>query len=232
MTISLELATPPASLRVNRSACLRLVLISDTHERHRKIEVPPCDVLIHAGDISIVGGVDSYKDFLSWFHSQTAQHKLFVAGNHDWKLRDFMANFQSFQDITYLHDTSITIGGVKFYGSPYTPVFGEWSYMIPRGKTLYEHWLQIPHDTDVLITHGPRKGVLDVPAQMGYSHSVEHCGDEDLGVVLDALKVKLHVFGHIHGGAGELKLNGVHYVNASVVNEAYEVVNKPVVVEI
>ena len=34
---------------------LRIACISDTHGRHRSITVPPCDVLIHAGDFTNVG---------------------------------------------------------------------------------------------------------------------------------------------------------------------------------
>jgi hypothetical protein len=40
------------------------------------------------------------------------------------------------------------------------------------------------------------------------------------------------VFGHIHGGHGQLIANGMRFVNASVVNEAYRLVHDPQVVEI
>jgi hypothetical protein len=37
---------------------IRVVCISDTHTKHEQITVPPGDVLIHAGDATIVGDVD------------------------------------------------------------------------------------------------------------------------------------------------------------------------------
>jgi Icc-related predicted phosphoesterase len=42
----------------------------------------------------------------------------------------------------------------------------------------------------------------------------------------------LHVFGHIHGGQGQLNSDGTLYVNASVVDEAYRLVKAPQVIEI
>jgi predicted phosphodiesterase len=33
---------------------MRIVLISDTHELHRELTVRHCDLLIHAGDITVL----------------------------------------------------------------------------------------------------------------------------------------------------------------------------------
>ena len=47
------------------------------------------------------------------------------------------------------------------------------------------------------------------------------------------LKVpKLHVFGHIHEGYGLTKKENIIFVNASVVNENYDIVNKPIEVNL
>ena len=40
---------------------LTIVLISDTHELHREVEVPPGDILIHAGDFTM----NSKRDVLA-----------------------------------------------------------------------------------------------------------------------------------------------------------------------
>ena len=45
---------------------LRLVLISDTHGCHRKITIPPGDVLIHAGDFTKYGRLEDATDFNAW----------------------------------------------------------------------------------------------------------------------------------------------------------------------
>lgn len=51
-------------------------------------------------------------------------------------------------------------------------------------------------------------------------------GCHDLAIRIKKLKaLKLHVFGHIHGGAGECDVNGVHFVNASICDEGYKAIN-------
>jgi Icc-related predicted phosphoesterase len=85
----------------------------------------------------------------------------------------------------------------------------------------------IPAVTDVLITHGPPFGVLD------QSHpSTAHLGCEELAKAVERIRPRLNIFGHIHGGHGQMAANGTRFVNASVVNEAYRLVNEPHIAEI
>ena len=57
----------------------------------------------------------------------------------------------------------------------------------------------IPDSTDVLITHGPPIGVLDLSVYDNIS-----CGcDNLLDAVTNRVKPRLHIFGHIHEGYGE-----------------------------
>jgi hypothetical protein len=46
------------------------------------------------------------------------------------------------------------------------------------------------------------------------------------------MQARLNIFGHIHGGHGQMTANGTQFVNASVVDEAYRLVHEPQVVEI
>jgi Icc-related predicted phosphoesterase len=46
------------------------------------------------------------------------------------------------------------------------------------------------------------------------------------------IKPQVHVFGHIHGGYGGDHDGTTYFVNASLLNEAYQVANKPIVVEL
>ena len=58
-------------------------------------------------------------------------------------------------------DSGIEIEGIKFWGSPWSNQFGNWAFMADD-ITLYEQaWSKIPEDTQVLITHGPAKGLGD-----------------------------------------------------------------------
>eukprot|EP00438_Fugacium_kawagutii_P004849 Skav221070 [mRNA] locus=scaffold3118:272977:273507:- [translate_table: standard] len=45
---------------------LRVVCISDTHNHHRKLQLPPGDILIHAGDFTDFGKEENARDFNDW----------------------------------------------------------------------------------------------------------------------------------------------------------------------
>lgn len=50
-----------------RPDSLTLVLISDTHELHREVNVPPGDLLIHAGDFTMNSmSAEKLIDFNDW----------------------------------------------------------------------------------------------------------------------------------------------------------------------
>src|SRR5579883_2959389 len=73
----------PAS-RLNSMAMPRLVCISDTHNRHRKLSPPPGDILVHAGDFSGRGMPGEIEAFGKWLAAQPHPHKVVIAGNHDF----------------------------------------------------------------------------------------------------------------------------------------------------
>jgi Icc-related predicted phosphoesterase len=87
-------------------------------------------------------------------------------------------------------------------------------------------WDAIPKDTDILITHGPPFGHLDIPG--GQSIRV---GCEMLRHRVDEIKPKIHVFGHIHGSSGYYYNGHTHFINASILNEQYLYTNLPVSIE-
>jgi Icc-related predicted phosphoesterase len=165
------------------------------------------DVVVHSGDCSNYR--DPYRnhaevlDFLEWYKNVPVKHKIYVAGNHDSSIERRMVTPGDFAaaGIIYLENEATTINGVKFYGSPITPTFGDWSFMKARDKT-HEVWAQIPDDTDVLIVHGPPKGVRDL--SFDRHGQLEFCGDLSLTKRCWALKdtLKLVCFGHIHNMDG------------------------------
>jgi Icc-related predicted phosphoesterase len=98
-----------------------------------------------------------------------------------------------------------------------------------RGAELAEKWRIIPHDTDVLITHCPPFGILDeVPRQ----YWLENTGCEELRKRVEALRPKLHIFGHIHCSYGEEEQFSTHFVNASNCDESYNPTNAPVIIDL
>jgi len=108
-------------------------------------------------------------------------------------------------------DSSFTIMGLKFYGSPWQPRFCDWAFNLDP-PALEKAWSKIPADTDILVTHGPPYGVLDRDGDK------VHCGCRKLTERLKSIGPKVHVFGHIHEGYGWTEKNGTLYANASICN--------------
>ena len=210
---------------------MRIVCISDTHNCHDQINVPDGDILIHAGDATTVGNLEQIVFFDHWFSSQPHKYKIFIAGNHDWLFETDNNFARSLLDksIIYLQDSFVEIEGLKIYGSPWQPRFYDWAFNLMRGAEIAEKWKLIPNDTDILITHGPPHGILD---EVPRKYFVENTGCEELRKVVETIKPKLHIFGHIHCGYGQTEQFGVKFVNASNCDEEYNPTQPPIIVEI
>ncbi len=219
----------------------KILCISDTHGLHNKVPLSwlkPADMIIHAGDVSNRGYIGEIENFLIWFSNLNQyKYKIFIAGNHDWGFQDHPKEckklIKEFNDkypknfIIYLQDESINIGGLKFYGSPWQPEFCNWAFNLKRGEELRDKWSMIPKDIDVLITHGPVYGIND--QVIGRK---DHLGCQDLYNRVIEIKPKLHLCGHIHSGYGCEVEDETTFINASVLNERYEISYKPVIFEI
>lgn len=60
---------------------IRVVCISDTHDA--VVDVPPGDVLVHAGDLTNAGSAADIQRQLDWLKGLPHRVKVVVAGNHD-----------------------------------------------------------------------------------------------------------------------------------------------------
>lgn len=163
-------------------------------------------MVIFSGDASnhphVQYNYPEYHKFLVWLGNLPIKHKIVIAGNHDSSLEHGAVFKEDFTDkgIIYLLDELIEIEGYKIWGSPYSPTYGDWSFMKARHK-LHKTWEKIPNDVDILITHTPPKGTLDL--SYDYSHNLEYCGCNALKTRVNSLKdLQLHCFGHIHNGEG------------------------------
>lgn len=205
---------------------MKLVCLSDTHSLHWNIpDIPDGDVLIHAGDSLGQGTLDNIEDFNDWLGTLPHRHKIVVAGNHDWAFQDEPEQARELlSNAIYLEDSGVEIDGVRFWGSPWTPTFMNWAFMLDRGQPLRDAWALIPDNTDVLITHGPPHGSGDATF-IGSSN----VGCVDLLERIDELRLKAHIFGHIHEGYGVYPRRGTTLINASACTEWYEPTNPPVV---
>ena len=203
---------------------MKLICISDTH--NCQPEVPNGDILVHAGDLTMSGTRGETLTTLRWLDQLPHKIKLFIAGNHDFYFEeDFNYDeLENYPSIRYLEDSAQAVDGIKFYGTPWQPWFYDWAFKLPRnGWELQKVWNEIPEDTDVLVTHAPPFGTLDV------TRTGERVGCELLTQRLKEVKPRLHVFGHIHESYGPTgrKPDGITYFNASVCDGLYNPVNAP-----
>jgi len=178
-----------------------------THGFHKQLTIPEgIDLVIHTGDCS--NHIDPYlnewevKDFLMWYEQVPIPNKIYIPGNHDTSIEKNLvtaADFTSRGIHLLVHDW-INIGGdydgIRVFGSPYTPTFGNWSFMKSR-ETINRIWEQIPEGMDIVGVHGPCKGILDL--SYNRQNELEFCGDNALRKhILNRVKPKYFLSGHIH----------------------------------
>ena len=213
---------------------MRCVAVSDTHMRD--VITPEADLLIVGGDTTFKGTPEELAFFCDWLKRQPQKHKVWIAGNHELELEDNPELGPLLAKETgsiYLNDSAVEIEGLKIWGSPITPWYYDWAFNRHRGRPIRKHWDAIPEGLDILITHGPPHGSLDV-ARGGL-----HAGCEELYKVLMGMMLppRYHIFGHIHSGYGQKILRRpdgktITLLNASICNEKYENANKPFVFNI
>ena len=188
--------------------------------------LPSGDVLIFAGDFSGFGSEAEAIVFANRLRAFKHKYKIIVAGNHDRIFEDDPeASRRIFSDFIYLQDSSVVIEGRTFYGSPWSREFNNWAFNLPEDK-LKEKFSLIPEKVDVLITHAPPFSVCDKDI---FGNNL---GEKSLLEKVKTIEFKYHIFGHIHQGYGKRIINKKTYLNVSLVNDRYRLVNQPVVVKI
>ncbi|KIO29423.1 hypothetical protein M407DRAFT_227934 [Tulasnella calospora MUT 4182] len=157
----------------------RFICISDTHGG--RFRVPEGDVLLHAGDLTRRGKLSELR-----------------STDHAAALNLLTSSQARASNIHYLNCETFQIPSAdgrkswKVYGSPWTPWFRGLSFNY-KEDMAQEIVGSIPPDADIVMTHGPPHGVLDLTRKEGV-----HAGCPTLLSRIAELKPRLHVFGHIH----------------------------------
>ncbi|XZE18565.1 metallophosphoesterase [Pirellulaceae bacterium SH449] len=215
--------------------------ISDTHNRHRELNVPKgVDVVIHCGDESGSGdpwrNATEARSFFHWYTSLDIPIKLFTPGNHSTAIEQGLITPAEYPEVQFLIHEQTVVNGLVIFGTPYTPEFYDWAYMRAR-EDLDAVWQSIPDNVDILITHGPPKGILDVTHDFD-TRELIHVGSGSLTRhVKQRIKPLVHAFGHIHDergvrNFGMVQESGVTFVNCSCCNIGNKLVNHGLVLEI
>jgi Icc-related predicted phosphoesterase len=230
--------------------------LSDTHGFLP--DIPKCDLLLIAGDICpahdhniTFQGCWLNDNFYKWLKelkkSGTIKCAVFIAGNHDFFFEKYnhQSSFASFSNtdhemlaepsgIYYLQDSSITIGGLKIWGTPWQPIFYNWAFNLSEAQ-LAEKWKLIPNDTDIVVVHGPPHGHRDLTWAIEDEEEwpgKKHVGSPSLTERIRQVKPKLVVTGHIHSAYGVSQLDESLIVNTSYVDESYKPAHEPVLVSV
>lgn len=197
---------------------MKIVCVADQHGRFDQV-VPPCDLLIVAGDMGFTTGTAA--DFYWWLEDAPAEDVVVIGGNMDFTLAKM--GYPLFCRGHYLEDQSITLQGRRVHGTPWTPPFtGEWN---ESEAVLAKKFKLIPTSLDILVVHGPPYGYCD---DLGRTKRAQHKGSKSLLARIKIVKPPLVVCGHIHGGHGTAKIDNT----TTVVNAAVAHGEAPVVVDL
>eukprot|EP00438_Fugacium_kawagutii_P024950 Skav213207 [mRNA] locus=scaffold2826:493165:497976:- [translate_table: standard] len=183
--------------------------MSDTHGNF--YDVPDGDILIHSGDFTNEGirhGMEDVNDFMSYFKALPHKYKVLVPGNHELGLDRLpvddlrrMLGCTPGSNIFLLVDESVTIEGIKIYGSPWTQCTMAWP--APSQSQRDERWQCIPKDTDIL------------------DGKFYHWGCRALLERIAEVAPAMHCFGHVHDEVG-VKPISFHEVEVLFSNAAMD----------
>lgn len=211
--------------------------ISDLHGEFP--ELSGGDLLIIAGDLTTNDTPKAWMNFYEWLDKQEYKKKIYISGNHDNFLVNCLTTAKAKllnlneepEDREYLCDEQTEFEDLKIWGSPWSPWFHgvnpHCKAFMGSENDLKKKYDLIPNDIDILITHGPPMHVLDK------NNRDISCGSYQLREALERIRPMLHVFGHIHE-QGDKQLIFKHAglnticVNASIMDENYDPVNKPI----
>ncbi|GMR58825.1 hypothetical protein PMAYCL1PPCAC_29020, partial [Pristionchus mayeri] len=196
--------------------------------------IPYGDVLIHAGDITTYGDEENLIKFNKELGRLPHPHKIVIAGNHElgfdaeedlsqrkdkYEGKGIAEGWKLLTNCTFLNDSATVIDGVTFYGSSWHPLEGYPFYR--TREQLKEKWEGIPEGVDVLITHSPPIGYLDLYPP------VERWGCRYLLEKVELLRPLVHVFGHVHYCHGVVRNEHTFFVNAASQKASKDGFNRP-----
>ena len=208
---------------------MRIFAISDQHGK-LDFQLPQADLILHAGDICPDFAPHSnwgnqmqelwlQSKWSNWIGSRKV---LATFGNHDFVNRcpESMNNIKV--------DELVEFNGLKIWFSPWSNQFGIWAWMAPP-LDLEQVYSKIPEGLDILVSHGPAYGFGDkVGERYIYDDQMDpHVGSKELLAVIERMKPKVLICGHIHSGWGIYQHGPTTIYNVALLNEDYQRVNEP-----
>ena len=216
---------------------IRLLILSDTHDTAfpDPSELPKTDVVLHCGDLTMIGGLSKYRAAIEKLVKCKAELKLVIPGNHDVSLdpkwwadnlgvedgddpEEPQKAFALFDATTAryagvrlltegLHTFTLNDGrSFTIYASPFTPAFGGYAFAYSLEQPKFnEH--TIPTDVDIVMTHVPPQKPRRGDYRLDLNKEGMNCGCPALWKAIESARPRLHCFGHIHEGYGNQLIN-------------------------
>lgn len=225
---------------------MKLCVFSDPHGDLPELN-EYYDVVCCCGDFSPLGYQRSFSlmmdwieyDFLPWIKNINCDKFIFIAGNHDFccEKPEFKENFQVLLEyngladkVVYLQNESYLYKGKKFFGCPYSDIFG-WAFSMCD----VDHdggYHKIENDVDVLLVH-QAPDINNVGTSDFDKPWARNFGSYSLLNVIGEKKPKYVFCGHIHSGNHEQTiLDTTQIYNTSLKNEDYMTAYLPLIIEI
>lgn len=215
---------------------MKIVAISDTHNRHKNLIIPKCDILAVVGDYTSKGYLHEVKDFCKWLNKQPAKYKIVVQGNHEIGVQNNFAEsklaaLEACPDVIFVEHEVVEIEGLKIFCSAWTPWFHDWAYNASRHLVdaqkrqipyIKDKWKDIPLDTDMILAHTPIHGIHDAVYYVDGITIKERVGCWHLGEKISELpKLKHFVSGHLHSNNMYTYFKGIHFYGVPICDEQY-----------
>ena len=205
---------------------MRLLTLSDTHLEFPRISaLPDADLLIHAGDWTEVGYRHTKLEFTrfeTFLRDARARypHVLALHGNHDLGFdngRWAQWGVTPIDGLTWQHSSGLTVHGVALTPAHHLPeLLLEWQHM-----TISEDEEDAAWDferVDVVVSHGPPFGYLDLTTQG------QRIGSRSAVSYIRTRQPQVFICGHVHEAAGEAQLRETRILNVAGRVELLEVI--------
>jgi len=203
---------PMEELPAKVPGSIRLVIVSDTHERHQQVSVPAGDIFVHCGDILMASslsvqsrGIMVLTDFDEWLDTIPCTDKVVIGGNHDIALQRAP---HLITNAVMLNDSAVEVSGLKVYGNSYSEGDSHntaWQTAVPSVSDAC-------NGADVVVSH--------------------ECADSLQQAVFARCQPAVWASGHNHDEHGVKWQNDILFANAAIQDEGYSPVQPPVVVDL
>lgn len=209
---------------------MKFTVTSDIHGHLPNISA--CDIVIIGGDIfpkemdrDIPAQEKWFYDYFEpWVRALSCKYVVLVPGNHDYYFEELYKGRRltslSSSKLKILCNNSMTLEGLRFYGTPNTLPPKRNIAFSEESAQLMETFQKIPERCDILIAHA-------APFEIGGLAGVEDgldVGSPELTAALESRKIRYVFCGHIHqGNHKRVKWRGMTLYNVSRCNNMKEV---------